>query len=357
MINRSRCTKVELTAQRARRYKAFTLVELLVVIAIIGILVALLLPAIQAAREASRRASCLNNLKQLGTALHGYHGVFGQFPPNSHWSTGTSTITCGGVTETITVLPGELKGSALLKLMPYMEENDLFDRIDFDDSRGVIHQFDDPELRSMYVGVLRCPSDEFPALSDQPETDDSGNPLAPHATTNYGPSVGAQKTFSWREGCTEYEGNYFDTGPGEDEAICTHVSKKTSGIFSRINFAASIQQIPDGTSKTIAMGEVLPNCNYELVRFGYWDSQSWYVATSIPINYDSCSTGPPSWPAKVPCSNWFNYRTSAGFKSRHPGGANFVLADGAVRFISENIDYANYQRLGDRQDGETVEPY
>jgi prepilin-type N-terminal cleavage/methylation domain-containing protein/prepilin-type processing-associated H-X9-DG protein len=337
------------------RRRGFTLVELLVVIAIIGVLVALLLPAIQAAREASRRASCLNNLKQLGVALHGYHGVFGQFPPNSHYLPGDITFICDGVTQTITVLPSDLKGSALLKLMPYMEEINLFDRIDFDDPDGVIHQFENPELRSMYVGVLRCPSDDFPALSDVPAVDDNDNPLAPHATTNYGPSVGAQKTFSWRNGCMEYLGNYF--GTGDDEAVCTHLSKKTSGIFSRVSFAASISQIPDGTAKTIAMGEVLPNCNYELVRFGYWDSQSWYVATSIPINYDSCYPGPPSWPAAVPCKNWFNYRTSAGFKSRHPGGANFVLADGAVRFISEDIDYVNYQRLGDRQDGDPVEPF
>jgi hypothetical protein len=128
----------------------------------------------------------------------------------------------------------------------------------------------------------------------------------------------------------------------------------TSGIFSRIIWAASIVQIPDGTSKTIAMGEVLPSCNYELIRFGWWDSQIWYVGTAPPINYDSCRATIPPWPSPQTCATFFNWNTSSGFKSRHPDGGNFALAEGSVHFISENIDYRNYQRLGDRLDGEVV---
>ena len=133
--------------------------------------------------------------------------------------------------------------------------------------------------------------------------------------------------------------------------------KKTSGLFARVNWAASIREITDGTSKTIAMGEVLPDCNYELIRFGWWDSQIWYVGTSVPINYDSCHATDPPYPKKQDCSTFFNWNTSAGFKSRHPGGANFVMADGSVPFINDNIDYHNFQRLGDRRDGEAVDPY
>ena len=273
-----------------KRKSAFTLVELLVVIAIIGILVALLLPAVQAAREASRRSSCQNNLKQLGVALQSYHGVHNVFPSNSHWYTADYTE-CG---QHITITAKDLLGSMLLKILPYIEENAVYDRINFKDPKGVIYQFDQADLRSTVVSVFRCPSDTFPPLSDDPAEDDNGQPLAPHATTNYGPSIGAQRTFSWGKSCPEPKGNEF--GHGDDLALCTHVKDKTSGIFARILWAANIPQVTDGTSKTIAMGEVLPDCNYELIRFGYWDSQSWYVGTAPPINWDSCRATEPPFP-------------------------------------------------------------
>lgn len=336
------------------RKSGFTLVELLVVIAIIGILVALLLPAIQAAREASRRSSCQNNLKNLGIALQNYHDVHLRFPSNSEWwGAYKTTITCGGVTEVIEVKEKDLQGSMLLKLMPYIEETDIHDLIDFDDEKGVIYQFDDParpELRSMYIGVLRCPSDPFPALSDDPQVNDKGQEMVPHATTNYVGSIGCQKTFSVSESCPFPEGNDFKTG--DADAICVHTKDKTSGVFARIKWAASIPEITDGTSKTILMGEVVPDCNYELIRFGWWNSQVFYVGTPVPINFDSCTQK-----FRPNCSTFFNYNTNAGFKSKHPGGAQFVLADGSVHFISENIDYKNYQRLGDRRDSEVVDPF
>ena len=71
------------------------------------------------------------------------------------------------------------------------------------------------------------------------------------------------------------------------------------------------------------MGEVLPNCNFELIRFGWWDSQIWYVGTSVEINYDSCRQTVPGYPAKQDCGTFFNWNTSAGFKSRHPGRRKF----------------------------------
>jgi prepilin-type N-terminal cleavage/methylation domain-containing protein/prepilin-type processing-associated H-X9-DG protein len=330
------------------RRHGFTLVELLVVIAIIGILVAILLPAVQAAREAARRSSCQNNLKQLGIALQQYHGVYRVFPSNSYWSLGEQTI-CDDV---VVIKKEDRKGSAVLKLMPYLEESIITDRLYFDGD--IIDQFQkDEQLQSAYLAFLRCPSDEYPRLSDPKFTPNE----KPQATTNYGPSVGAQKSFSQQNNssCPDPPGNFF--GNGDDLSPCSHLADATSGIFSRIIWAASIPQIPDGTSHTIAMGEVLPNCNFELIRYGWWDSQVWYVNTSPPINYDSCTQTEPPWPKKQTCANNFNWNTSAGFKSRHPGGAQFVLADGSVHFISENIDYRNYQRLGDRRDAEAVEPF
>ena len=328
------------------RKRGFTLVELLVVIAIIGILVALLLPAVQAAREASRRASCQNNIKQFGLALHGYHGVHNRFPSNSPWYLGQYTDENGQI---VIIKKEDRKGSMHVKLMPFLEEANLFDRLDFDGD--VIGQFEDPknaDLRAAEVGILRCPSDGYPRLSEDPPD------LGPHATTNYAPSIGSQKTFSLNGWCPKPEGNEF--GTGDVDAPFT-LKVKTSGLFARTDWAASIREITDGTSMTIAMGEVLPDCNYELIRFGWWDSQAWYVGTPPYINYDSCHATDPPWPKKQDCSTFFNYNTSAGFKSRHPGGANFTMADGSVHFISETIDYHNYQRLGDRRDGEVVDPF
>lgn len=314
----------------------FTLVELLVVIAIIGVLVALLLPAVQAARESARRSQCQNNLKQLGLALQGYHGQHQAFPANSPWK---APDTINGVK----IEKKDRKGSMLVKLMPYLEQTAIFQGVNF--SGDVTEQFEkNTDVRRTVLSVLRCPSDPYPPLTETGQ-----------AVTNYAPSVGAQRTFSDGNSCPEPEGNEF--GNGDDLSPFTHLLYATSGIFSRINFAASISQIPDGLSNTIAMGEVVPDCNYELILRGWWDSQIFYVGTAATINYDSCTPTTPPWPAKQTCSTFFNWNTSAGFKSKHPGGAHFVLADASVRFISENIDYLNYQRLGDRADGQSVEPF
>jgi prepilin-type N-terminal cleavage/methylation domain-containing protein len=327
-----------------RRQPAFTLVELLVVIAIIGVLVALLLPAIQAAREAARRSSCQNNLRQLGVAMQNYYSSHKIYPPNSPWWI-----------DPPTVLAEDRKGNMLVKLLPYLEESTVSDRLDI--KGDVIGQFEDKknvDLRQVGLKVLRCPSDEFPALSDEPTYNPSG-----HAVTNYAPSVGAQATFSAKnnKACPEYPGNIF--GLLQDSHANTHERNKTSGLFSRQGWSATIQQIEDGTSHTIAMGEVLPTCNFEFIRFGWWDSWPMYVCTTPPINFDSCRQTDPVFPhpADAGCDTNFNYNTSAGFKSKHPGGANFTLADASVQFITENIDYRNYQRLGERRDGEAVEPY
>jgi prepilin-type N-terminal cleavage/methylation domain-containing protein/prepilin-type processing-associated H-X9-DG protein len=339
-----------------RQHRGFTLVELLVVIAIIGVLVALLLPAIQSAREAARRTQCQNNLKQLGLGLQNYHGTHKHFPSNSYWSLGTST-NCGVSLET---KREDRKGTYLVKLLPYIEETTIHALLNFD--QDVHEQFEDTtgtypnsqQLRETPMAVFRCPSDTFPLLSSDGAFANSLK-NKPVTTTNYMSSVGAQKTFSQIGDDCGYPGNYF--GNGDDLTPCVIFGKDTSGMFARAEWAASIREITDGTSHTIAVGEVLPDCNFELIRFGWWNSQAFYAHTSVPINYDSCGQTTPGWPAPQTCNTFFNYNTNAGFKSKHPGGAQFALADGSVHFISDSIDYRNLQRLGDRRDGESVEPF
>jgi prepilin-type processing-associated H-X9-DG protein len=304
-------------------------VELLVVIAIIGVLVALLLPAIQAARESARRSSCQNNLKQLGVALQLYHNDHQRFPPNSYWREDPAKDRI------------KRKGSMIVQLTPHLEDRVFRDSLDFEDD--VIRQItqDFPHLKSYDVPVLRCPTDIRPPVGDLGE-----------ASTNYGPSVGAQRT--WPVWCNLYKGNDFGTGPAIHAN--TQSLKDTSGLFSREGYAASLDEILDGSSKTIAMGELVADCNFEFYRYGWFRSQPWYVGTAPPINFPTCRDQPPGHDndSQTDCNWWANWNTAAGFKSRHPGGAQFVFADSSVHFVSENVEYLNYQRLGCRRDGEVL---
>lgn len=333
---------------RSKTQTAFTLVELLVVIAIIGVLVALLLPAVQAAREAARRTQCQNNCRQFGIALHNYHDIHKQFPSNTEWT--LSKKHDGTLTKNT-----DIQGNMLLKLMPYIEQQNLFGGLNFkfsESDKNINDQFLlRPELGGTVIPLLRCPSDGFPQIVNIIY---EGQPRDV-AITNYCPSIGAQETFSFTNSCPDPKGNEFKNGSWI--SYQANAPEVTSGIFAREGWAASIREITDGLSNTIAMGEVLPECNYELQSQGWWSPKITYVGTAPEINYDSCTPTTPAYPAKQTCATFFNWNTSAGFKSRHQGGANFVLADSSVHFITDEIDYINYQRLGDRADGQTVTPF
>ncbi|MEO2046131.1 MAG: DUF1559 domain-containing protein [Pirellulales bacterium] len=231
-----------------------TLVELLVVIAIIGVLVALLLPAVQAARETARRSSCTNNLKQFGLAMQNYHGVYKRLPKNSRWNP-----------------PGILrKGSVHVKLLPFIEQTSFEDQLDYDGD--VVAQIvNEPVLKSTIISVFRCPSDDYPSLSNDNE-----------AVTNYGTSVGAQKTYGF---CSTYPGNTFGTGPSADAN--SENADHISGLFSRNGWSAKFEEITDGTSHTIAMGEALPGCSTSIQK-AWWLGGQWYAGTAPPINFPTC---------------------------------------------------------------------
>jgi len=319
----------------------FTLVELLVVIAIIGVLVALLLPAVQAAREAARRTQCNNNLKQLGIALHNYHDVMGQFP------TGTfncnpdnpGTGSCGGGFGYIWEAGAHRKGSVLVKLLPYVEQGALFDKIDFrlDAEAQLASQgFGRGEIK-----MYRCPSDTYTGASV--------------GQSNYAPSIGNQAMPGQGGGCASYPGNDFGQGPVGHGS--TESSSQTSGCFSRYSFSSRFADIVDGTSNVIAMGEIRPFCG-DHHRGGWMNANALWTATTAPINFPTCpgeKQGTSS--GSFTCYHFANWQTSQGFKSRHPGGAQFVFADGSVHFLPQTITYLTYQRLGDRRDGQPVGNY
>ena len=315
---------------RSRRgLRGFTLIELLVVIAIIAVLIALLLPAVQQAREAARRTQCKNHLKQLGLAMHNYHDTHLIFPCNSLDSSAWTGIQ---------------HGTQLTMLLPYIDQAPFYNSLDFTQQNveGTIIR-GKPAYQWVIPGFL-CPS--WP-----------GDPQRPgdlRAQTNYAPSMGAQRMDS-AIGCNRYSpyggynaSGYFGTGgPGHGNTMSL---QDTSGVFSRMTAAAKMGQITDGTSNTILMGEVRPDCS-DHVANGWFHNNAIWVATTAPINFPSCPES-PALPDN--CHMTWNWNTSQGFKSRHVGGAHFVLSDGSVRFVSENVDYATYQKLGDRRDGQTV---
>lgn len=336
--------------KNARRRLGFTLVELLVVIAIIGILVGLLLPAVQAAREAARRMQCSNNLKQLGLALHNYNDVYKRFPSSASYC--VPWLPCAGATGNMDngyPWVGGLwrKGSGLVRLLPFVEQTAFFNQIDM--SRDVdawfgalqpatpVTQFSGRRPREFKIPTYQCPSDP------EARTD--------LAVSNYGFSMGSQALPAQSAGCALYPSHL--NGPSGHGN--TSDSSQISGAFARFHWAARLGDLTDGTSNTIVMGEIRPNCHDH--HFNGWAAgNALWTSTVAPINYNTCRNElPGNAGGPINCNSWNVWMTSAGFKSKHVGGAQFVLGDGSVHFLSQSIDYTNYQRLGARSDGAVVD--
>ncbi len=340
--------------QRTKR--GFTLVELLVVIAIIGILVALLLPAVQAAREAARKMSCGNNLKQLGIALHNYHESFKALPHHGTfaWTRQSNNGFRWSAAQ---------RGSILVDLLPFMELDTIYNNLDFESATVTgmdstrtggwwwyqVNPITGHQYRSEIIPMFLCPSANIdPRLNGT-------NPKTSKAISCYGHSIGAQLMNSRGGWCVDYPGNVFGTGRqnlGNDAR-----SSQISGVFARGHWAARFRDIIDGTSQVIALGEILPNKGYHH-RNGWMHYNSLWTATTAPVNFPIIGRGDRGYintnGGPKNCHHWRNYQTAQGFKSQHKGGAQFVFADGSVHFIPETIDYMTYQRLGCRRDGEPI---
>lgn len=382
------------SASRRLSSKGFTLVELLVVIAIIGILVALLLPAVQAAREAARRNSCSNKLKQLSLAVLLHEEARGIFPANDNAPDQAPQYQVRGRTS------GDRDyASHLVFVAPYLEAGVLFDQIDFNSAvRPGDQLIGGTPLREIAQAVLSCPTDSNNGVQIPRSLDLSGaeslhtnqlinNGESPLAMTNYAGSIGAQymdstvvcdlKTLvnipepyaSVRPDGQDPFGRTSTLNPrcngasgaaGNIRTDCP-VADAISGVFARSSWAAKINQITDGTSKTIMLGEVLPSCSAWQWQRGWTYAEAFWVATAAPINHNTCrgeeprlSSGGRGGGSIPPCNSWTSNAPAQGFRSRHSGGANFSLCDGSVHFLTEDIDYMTYQRLGDRADAEPV---
>jgi prepilin-type N-terminal cleavage/methylation domain-containing protein len=308
--------------------RGFTLIELLVVIAIIAILIALLLPAVQQAREAARRTQCKSNLKQIGLALHNYHDTSGCFPPFFIHRTGNATR----------IADPDKGANWLVFLLPQLEQSNLYNQWNFN-----IPANQNPG-RSQEVAVFKCPTD--------PQSD------------------GAHCSYA---GGGWARGNY-----GMNVSPCQH-GVGDSGGLGAVNHVVRMRDITDGTSNTVAVDELRGGLNERDLR-GCWAMPGLGAGTAAMFNDAS---GPNSKEPQsddmencavagllgVPPMGCFD-STSTGqmtARSLHTGGIQALLADGSVRFISENIDFSRnpngcgpmdqrgvWQKIHTRNGGEVV---
>ena len=287
----------------------FTLVELLVVIAIIGILVGLLLPAVQAAREAARRMQCSNNLKQLGLAMHNYHDTLKRFPP--------------GVVRPHDVPTAfrEAWGWGTL-ILPYIEQTPLYNSLGASQAdyatRLALAGATVVPLTKTRIGSFICPSD-------------SGytEPGSVHADRNYQTGVGfiaSGQTGPYLPGSSNYIG----------VSGHLHNAIPNTGIVGR-GTGVRMSEITDGTSNTYMIGER----DTLRCRGGSWVGSRQFsggasLGDLLVMGHSkpklNLSTSIVAWNVQF-------YGCGVGFSSLHTGGAQFVLADGSVRFVSDSIDH------------------
>lgn len=309
----------------------FTLVELLAVIAIVALLVALLLPAVQGARESARRTQCGNNAKQIGVAVSSFiHQNDDRLPIGAAFL-------------------DNRKGSGVARLLPFLDQMNVFTAIDFKDSAPWVDDQKYPDGRFIHTTVI--PS--FVCPSDQPFNVPAGllMPLGPEqpGPCNYvasqGPTVNLQNSEC---ACPDamYD-NVYNLSKNQYDVPAT-----TAGPFNRRAVAYAVASVRDGMSNTIFFGEVRPACSIHHAK-GWLrsDSGQGFGSTLVRINTNTCSTNPGDSGCRRPC----NWNWELGFRSLHAGGATFVFGDGSVRFLSESIEFATvYQRLGAKADGQVI---
>ncbi|MDX2038750.1 MAG: DUF1559 domain-containing protein [Isosphaeraceae bacterium] len=353
-----------------RRSRGFTLIELLVVIAIIAVLIALLLPAVQAAREAARRAQCVNNLKQIGLAIHNYHDQNNLFPPGAiatNPAQGWGAWSNNGFTWRVLILP-------------QLEQTPMYNAINFQLQTGV----QPAALGTVWytkVSSFLCPSDGenqgglMPANTPTGQYPMQGPPPNPSGgalgcvVVNYHMSHGDNYTIG---NLTNIGSNPFETpcsgpaagqprigfpgfwGTSFDCAITSATGGGTMRGFSdyRTGNNTGMAGVTDGTSNTLLVGESLP---IEDANNEFFTATSASLGITIPLNYNTkrvtCTDGALYGTNDLGCR--FSY-ASHGFKSKHPGGVNFLFADGSVKFIKNTINKVTIAALGSRNGGEVV---
>jgi prepilin-type N-terminal cleavage/methylation domain-containing protein/prepilin-type processing-associated H-X9-DG protein len=389
--------------------RGFTLIELLVVIAIIAILVGLLLPAVQKVREAANRMKCQNNLKQMALACHNYHSATGCFPPGSYinpdWGTYTSPADSPNPLNNGWQGTGGWradKGSWMVYILPYMEQNNIYvqipmlnvprvdsitrikDTMDINSgaviTQGLITTFGN-------VPYARCPSDG--AHEDWGTGAGNGGPYTSYCVcvgvleNAYPPSCCAPCNPDYNPFHTYCNGANFGLNYNgcffAPDGVSSNPNTNTNGMFyegaSPTSPKIRIADCTDGTSNTFLLGEFLPDRSVPEMDSasrppsaggdprdgrGWYSFDSGHVETSAlpPLNYpcgsfDIYAYG--SCNATNNTVNPWNWNICNGFKSNHTGGANFAFADGSVHFIAQTIDHLTYIKLAVKSDGAIID--
>jgi len=348
-----------MNARHAGPQRGFTLVELLVVIAIIGILVALLLPAVQSARESARRTQCINHLRQFALGVHNFHDVRLHVPKGNYSAPEDIFPEGGGV-------------SWLFVALGFIEQGNLHAQVV---NAGSLANAQTQGLLPAKIAIIHCPSDAF----------DPPNPFLCNYVGSTGPTcnnppAGCPAPFQVHCNGQIGGGNIPTalmplTHPGYEPSFTwgsTSVTTETRGLFSRGGAIIRFNDVIDGLSNSLLMGETLPEfC--EFMRYPISPMVGWaggnFVAqgqTIQPINwkidrmrpsataFSSCGCDPSTNPSGDKARCIMNWAVTWGFKSNHPGGAHFALVDGSQRFLAENIDHRLYQYLGCRDDGQAA---
>jgi prepilin-type N-terminal cleavage/methylation domain-containing protein len=326
---------------RASVRPAFTLVELLVVIAIIGVLVALLLPAVQAAREAARRSSCSNKLRQLAIGLHNHHDTRDKFPPGAQNNVFPQPNPAGNTT---TFIAGT---SWIVFTLPFIEQQPLYQQYRFD---LPYNNAANAAVGNVIVPTLYCPSGPDPKKYTDPNAVVTGNPST-HYYGVMGPS-GAADNFQLVIGGVTYQyrnGDPNTNGSWSYHGILSHYRESTGSIST--NRIVRMSDILDGTSNTLMLGEI--SVNLPVLVPGTTVTQTNQYRTWIRGNSGgSGATKNVRFPINSTFYNGSNNFNDISFGSQHPGGAQFALGDASVRFIPKTIDMLIYQGASSMNQGE-----